>query len=159
LLDDLKETKIIMIENKRQFEDQNREFNGLSARVQSELSTLLKKGGNDKEANLDPKWAEKVFKIEADLDMVIKRNLNFEKKIDDFFLFTHNKELYDIDEKYDELKKEILKINTLISLKGQDNAGLYSPQKTELPIIDDERFNSILEKTKRSIELALSFLI
>ena len=156
-----------MIENKRKFEEQNREFNGLSAHLQSELLNFSKKNTNEKESNIDPKWAEKVIKMEADLDMMIKRNQGLEKKIDDFFYFKHSKELSDINDKYEELKKDILKINEKISQRPDSpeprstnmSSGIFSPQKSEVPIIDDKRFNTIIEQTQRNIDLALSFII
>jgi len=109
------------------------------------------------------------MKIEADLDLIIRRNQGLEKKMDDFFLFKHQNEINEVNDKYEELKLELSKLTEKITnVKSVDspekvkskNEILLSPQKNEnLPIIDDERFNSIIEKTKRNIELALSFLL
>ena len=167
VFDDLKETKILLMDNKRKVEEQNLQFNSFSAHVTSEVSKFSRSSVPQKEANLDPKWGEKVLKMEADLDLMIRRNQGLEKKLDDFLLFQHKIEINEFNDKYDDLKRELGKITEKITFlpvnvesperPKPQNEIQYSPPKNEnLPIIDDERFNSIIEKTKRNIEMALS---
>ena len=168
IFDDLKETKSLLMDNKRKVEEQNLQFNSFSAHVTSEVSKFSRSSVPQKEANLDPKWGEKVLKMEADLDLIIRRNQGLEKKLDDFLLFQHKIEINEFNDKYDDLRRDLGKITEKITFLRPVNADSpekpkpqnviqYSPPKNEnLPIIDDERFNSIIEKTKRNIEMALS---
>lgn len=171
LIEDLRETKTTLLENKRRIEDQNIQFNTLSAHVQNEVLNVSKKMLNTnspKETTVDPKWGETVLKLEENLNFLIKRNQALEAKIDNFLLFQHKSEMNMVIEKCEGLKVEMNILNEKVAkLKLEADSPekprskgdlLTSPIKTEsLPIIDDERFNSILEKTKRNIELALSF--
>ena len=157
------------MDNKRKVEEQNLQFNSFSAHVTSEVSKFSRSSVPQKEANLDPKWGEKVLKMEADLDLIIRRNQGLEKKLDDFLLFQHKIEINEFNDKYDDLRRDLGKITEKITFlrpvnvespekpKPQNEIQYSPPQNENLPpIIDDERFNSLIEKTKKNIETALS---
>ena len=93
---------------------------------------------------------DKLNKFEAELEVFKEKNKELKEKIEKIEL---NQQRY-YSENSIELKKD-KDINT----KLQNQSPISSPEKKEKdPItgIDNERFNMILEKTKKNIELAMS---
>lgn len=152
------DTKMLIMSNNKKFEDLNQDFLSFSAQIRSELMNFPKnQGNNGKENDVNPKWAEKILKLEADVESLIKKNQSTEKKFDDFLLFKHSKEISEINEKIEEIKTRVSDNNFKIDSSPQKSgSGIFSPQREGTNMIDDERFNSIIEKTKKNIELALS---
>lgn len=158
LQNDMNDTKMLIMSNNKKFEDLNQDFLSFSAQIRSELMNLPKNKGNnnERENEVNPKWAEKILKLEGDVELMIKRNQSTEKKFDDFLLFKHNKEINEINEKIEEIKARVNDNNFKLDSPQKSGSGIFSPQREGSHMIDDERFNSIIEKTKKNIELALS---
>lgn len=159
----------MVMENKKKLGDQNMDINKLSSHLKSELLNLSKKTLNESDSkySLDPKWSEKLLKMESEMEIINKRTQIYEKKMDDFFFFKHTEELKEINNKFEELRFELIKINEKIFAKTLDSpenkrdsssiiSPLNSPQNNDMAIIDDKRYNSLIEKTKNNIDLAMS---
>lgn len=154
---ELNDTKTLAENNQKKYDEFNRDFNLFCSQIRSEIIAITqKKGGNEKEQIVDQKWAEKILKVEADLDLMIKKNQHLEKKLDDFILFKHTPQINDLNEKYENLRNQFEQRPIFNDSPLKRNSGPeVSPLQKEVAI-DDNRFNSLLQKTKENIEKALS---